>query len=145
MSTSLATSVAEVATSALTTMRPASTDWMTPSRRATTVTPESRATMASMPVPTSGASVRMRGTAWRCMFEPIRARLASSFSRNGTSAAATDTSWLGDTSMRPTSSGLTWTYSAPLRQEISLLVKVPFLSSAELAWPMVCFSSSSAE
>jgi len=32
---------------------------------------------------TSGASPRMSGTAWRCMFEPINARLASSFSRNG--------------------------------------------------------------
>jgi hypothetical protein len=33
------------------------------------------------------------------MFEPISARLASSFSRNGISAAATDTSCLGDTSI----------------------------------------------
>ena len=39
-----------------------------------------------MPVPTSGAAVRSSGTAWRCMFEPMRARLASSFSRNGMSA-----------------------------------------------------------
>jgi hypothetical protein len=34
------------------------------------------------------------------MFEPISARLASSFSRNGISAAATDTSCFGDTSIR---------------------------------------------
>src|SRR5256885_8099300 len=34
-----------------------------------------------------------RGTAWRCMFEPIRARLASSCSRNGISAVATDQIW----------------------------------------------------
>ncbi len=61
--------------------------------------PESRATIASMPVPTSGASERTSGTAWRCMFEPISARLASSFSRNGISAAATETSCLGETSM----------------------------------------------
>ena len=33
------------------------------------VTPESRATTASMPVPTSGASVRSNGTACRCMFD----------------------------------------------------------------------------
>ena len=33
------------------------------------------------------------------MFEPISARLASSFSRNGISAAATETSCLGDTSI----------------------------------------------
>ena len=36
-----------------------------------------------MPVPISGASVLSSGTAWRCMFEPISARLASSCSRNG--------------------------------------------------------------
>ena len=41
--------------SALTTMRLASTASTMPSRRATQVTPESRATTASMPVPTSGA------------------------------------------------------------------------------------------
>ena len=52
-----------------------------------------------MPVPTSGASARISGTAWRCMFEPISARLASSFSRNGISAAATETSCFGETSM----------------------------------------------
>ncbi len=39
------------------------------------------------------------------MFEPIRARLASSCSRNGISAAATDTIWRGDTSMYWTLSG----------------------------------------
>jgi hypothetical protein len=33
------------------------------------------------------------------MLEPISARLASSFSRNGISAAATDTCCYGDTSM----------------------------------------------
>ena len=33
--------------------------------------------------------MRTTGTAWRIMFEPIRARFASSFSRNGTSDAAT--------------------------------------------------------
>ena len=41
----------------------------------------------------------MSGTAWRCMLEPMSARLASSFSRNGISDAATDTSWFGDTSI----------------------------------------------
>ena len=46
--------------------------------------------LVSMPVPTSGASGTSSGTAWRCMFEPIRARLASSCSRNGISDAATD-------------------------------------------------------
>ena len=77
-------------------MRVAST-WSTmPVRRAAMAAPESRATVSSMPVPTNGASARISGTAWRCMFEPIRARLASSFSRNGMSEAATETSCLGD-------------------------------------------------
>ena len=52
-----------------------------------------------MPVPTSGVSVRSVGTAWRCMFEPINARFASSCSRNGISDAATDTICFGETSM----------------------------------------------
>jgi len=39
--------------------------------------------MFSMPVPTSGESVRSSGTDCRCMFAPISARFASSFSRNG--------------------------------------------------------------
>ena len=81
------------------TMRVAST-WSTmPERRAMIVTPESRATVSSMPVPTKGASARINGTAWRCMLEPISARLASSCSRNGMSAAAIETSCSGATSM----------------------------------------------
>src|SRR6266403_683596 len=60
------------------------------------VTPESRATVSSMPVPTSGASARSSGTAWRCMLEPMRARLASSFSRKGMSAAAPAGDQIGD-------------------------------------------------
>ena len=82
-----------------TTMREASTESTTPPRLATTVTPESMATARSMPVPTSGVSARSVGTAWRCMFEPISARFASSCSRNGISEAATDTICFGDTSM----------------------------------------------
>src|SRR6266545_4482574 len=61
---------------------------MVPERRATTQAPESRAVMYSMPVPTYGARARSSGTACRCMFDPISARFASSFSRNGTSEAA---------------------------------------------------------
>ncbi len=49
----------------------------------------------SMPVPTIGASGSSSGTAWRCMFEPISARLASSCSRNGISAVATLDDLLG--------------------------------------------------
>ena len=52
-----------------------------------------------MPVPTSGADGLSSGTAWRCMFEPISARLASSCSRNGISAPATDMVCFGETSM----------------------------------------------
>ena len=61
--------------------------------------PESFAARYSMPVPMIGASGRMTGTAWRCMFEPMRARFASSCSRNGMSAADTDTICFGETSM----------------------------------------------
>ena len=39
------------------------------------------------------------------MFEPMSARFASSCSRNGISAVATDTIWRGDTSMWSTSLG----------------------------------------
>ena len=48
---------------------------------------------------TSGGSVINSGTACRCMFEPINARLASSCSRNGISPAETPTIWLAATSM----------------------------------------------
>ena len=85
-----------------TTMRLASTVSTMPERRQTTQAPESLAATYSMPVPTMGASVRIRGTAWRCMFAPMRARFASSFSRKGISEAATETTCLGLTSMRVT-------------------------------------------
>ena len=49
--------------SGLRTIRAASTDSTVALRWATTVTPESRATTASIPVPTSGAWVRSNGTA----------------------------------------------------------------------------------
>ena len=75
---------------------------MVPDRRATMTAPESRAVMYSMPVPTNGARARSSGTAWRCMFDPISARFASSFSRNGMSDAATETSCFGETSMNCT-------------------------------------------
>ena len=57
------------------------------------------ATLSSSPVPTSGVRGLRSGTAWRCMFEPINARFASSCSRNGMSAAAIETSCSGATSM----------------------------------------------
>ena len=59
---------------------------------------EFAATAFSMPVPTTGTSGMRSGTAWRCMFEPISARLASSCSRNGISAAETPMICFGETS-----------------------------------------------
>ena len=66
-------------------MRVASTLSTTPSRLATT----RDAGVARDDALHAGADerrvVRMSGTAWRCMFEPMSARFASSCSRNGTS------------------------------------------------------------
>ena len=63
----------------------------------------------SRPVATSGGSVISSGTACRCMFEPIKARLASSCSRKGIKPAETPTIWLGATSMYCTwSTGTIW-------------------------------------
>ena len=123
----LADSGSSLSAVARTTMRAASTDSTMPSRRATRVTPESRATMPSMPVPISGERVRISGTAWRCMFEPISARLASSFSRNGISEAATETSWFGDTSIRVTSSGLAVTVVTVVAAEDVVLGELALL------------------
>ncbi len=72
----------------------------TPGLSARITSPASVAARYSMPVPTTGASdLRSSGTDCRCMFEPISARLASSCSRNGIMAVATDTIWRADTSM----------------------------------------------
>ena len=70
-----------------------------PSLFATIVTPESKATSLSIPVPTNGDSGFKRGTACLIIFEPINALLASSFSKNGIKDAATDTNCFGDTSI----------------------------------------------
>ena len=70
-----------------------------PSRLATIVTPESKATSLSIPVPTSGDSGFNNGTACLIMFDPINALFASSFSKNGIKDAATETNCFGDTSM----------------------------------------------
>ncbi len=86
------------------------------------VTPESLATTPSMPVPTRGASFISSGTAWRCMFDPISARLASSFSKNGISEAETLTSWFGEMSMSSISSRLTIMNSPATREVTSGLM-----------------------
>ena len=93
--------------SVTTTIRVASTKSTVPALRASRTSPESNAARRSMPVPISGASVLSSGTAWRCMFEPISARLASSCSRNGIIAVATDQICSGETSIRSTSLGST--------------------------------------
>ena len=87
-----------------------STQVTVPASRASSTSPVSSAARRSMPVPTIGASVFRSGTAWRCMFEPMRARLASSCSRNGIIAVATDQICSGETSTRSTSLGATVTY-----------------------------------
>ena len=96
-----------------------------------------------MPVPISGASVLSSGTAWRIMFEPIRARLASSCSRNGISAAATDQIWSGDTSIRSTSLGAASTSSPSRERQVTPGPRsLPdFSSSSALAWAMTLSSS----
>ena len=70
-----------------------------PALLATIVTPESKATSLSIPVPTNGASGFNSGTACLIIFEPIKALLASSFSKNGINEAATDTNCFGETSI----------------------------------------------
>ncbi len=120
-----------------TTMRAASTESTSPPRLAITVTPESTATVRSMPVPTSGFSARSVGTAWRCMFEPIRARLASSCSRNGISEAATDTICFGDTSMKSIRSGVESVNSFWCRQDTSSSTSRPSASMVAFAWAIV--------
>jgi hypothetical protein len=60
------------------------------------------------------------------MFDPIRALLASSFSKKGIKAAAADTNCFGDTSMKSTlSEGTNWT-SAATRQLIKSSVNFDF-------------------
>ena len=85
--------------SSCTVISSADTEVTSPLQSATMQTPESTAALYSIPVPTIGFSVLRSGTACLCMFEPMRARFASSFSRNGIIAVATETTILGDTSM----------------------------------------------
>ena len=107
--------------------------------------PESRAVMYSMPVPTYGARARRSGTAWRCMFDPISARFASSFSRNGTSEAATETSCFGETSMKSILSRVGRMKLPAWRALTRSVVKRPFSSTAALACAMMYWSSSHAD
>ena len=128
-----------------TTMREASTESTLPPRRATTVTPESMATARSMPVPTSGVSDLRVGTAWRCMFEPMRARFASSCSRNGINEAATDTICFGDTSMKSILSGADKVNSFCVRQEMRSSTNSPFSFRVAFACAITYWPSSIAD
>ncbi len=85
----------------------ASTCLTTPFDVAVIVAFESLATTASTPVPTRGAEDVNNGTACRCMFDPINARFASSFSKNGIRPVATETNCFGETSIKSISSPLT--------------------------------------
>ena len=79
------------------------------------------------------------------MFDPISARLASSFSRNGIRLAATETSCFGLTSMYSISSrGFSTKLPAWRALERSGTMR-PFSSSSTLACAMVHLSSSHAE
>ena len=107
-------------------------------------TPESQAALYSIPVPTSGAWVRNKGTACRCIFAPIKARFASSFSKNGIIEVPTETTSRGDTSMKSTRSRATSKTASPWRQATRSLTKVPSSANGSLAWAIIYCSSSSA-
>ena len=113
-----------------TTIRLASTYSTLPGPCESSTSPVSSAARRSMPVPIRGASDLSSGTACRCMFEPISARLASSCSRNGIIAVATDQICSGETSTRSTSLGPTVTYCpACVRHRISEPFRRPLLGS----------------
>ena len=94
-----------------------------------------------MPVPISGGSGRSSGTAWRCMFEPIRARFASSCSRNGISAVATDQIWVGDTSISSTWRGEVVTTSPSRERHMTCPFSLFLASSSAFACAITCSSS----
>ena len=79
------------------------------------------------------------------MFDPINARLASSFSRNGISEAATETSCLGDTSIRVMFSRGDSMKSPALRVDTRSFLNVPSGVSEALACAIVWRISSVAD
>jgi hypothetical protein len=79
------------------------------------------------------------------MFDPISARFASSFSRNGMSDAATETSCLGDTSTYWMSPGGARMKSPALRALTRSPLMRPFSSSSTFACATMYWSSSQAE
>ena len=106
--------------------------------------PEFSATGFSMPVATMGGWGARSGTAWRCMFEPMSARFASSCSRNGIRLAETPTSCFGLMSTYSTSS-LGMRRKSPLtRATTASAVIRPWASVGTSAGASVCCISSSA-
>ena len=129
----------------LITIRRPSTKSTTPGPSATICVRESRTKAPSKPVPTIGACGLMIGTAWRIMLDPIKARLASSCSRNGIKEAAIEAIWLGATSIRLTFSISSTGKSPSLRDLARLFTKWPSSSIFAFAWPITSPSSSSAD
>ena len=120
--------------------------WSTiPSLVATTDEPESLATVSSIPVPTKGASFVTNGTACLIIFDPIRALFASSFSRKGINAAATDTVCWGLTSTKSTEAGGTRSKSPSCLQLRSSDSKLPFSSAGSSACAILYLLSSTAD
>ena len=97
-----------------------------------------------MPVMTIARSVRRSGTACFCMFEPIRARLASLCSRNGMRLAETPTIWFGATLAYSMVFGSA-SRKSPLRREMALASTIlPELLRRMSAGPIQRSISSSA-
>jgi len=107
-------------------------------------TPESAAALYSIPVPTIGACGFNSGTAWRCMFAPISALDASSFSRKGIIAVATETICLGETSIKSTSLAFTCKMSCLCLTVTLLSTNLPSSPIGSFACAIKYKSSSSA-
>ena len=88
--------------------------------------------------------MRKRGTAWRIMFEPINARLASSCSKKGINEAAIEAICVGDTSISDTSSGATTGKSAFKRAFTRERTNVPSSFNGALPCAIIWPSSTSA-
>ena len=105
----------------------------TPPFLAVMQTPESYAALDSIPVPTTGASVERSGTAWRCMLDPISARLASSFSRKGIMDVATENTIFGDTSIKSRFTLSNSDVSSRKRPDTWVFTKCPSSSTGSFA------------
>ena len=122
----------------------ASTSTTSPSSFARTKCPVSLATFSSNPVPTNGASGSIKGTACLCIFEPIKARFASSFCKNGIKEVATDKHCSGETSIKSISSLLIMPGFPFFLPNTSLGIIFPSLSISVPAGAMLYCSSSKA-